>query len=345
LVKIEYLSSNGANGNNSSAYIAGAIPTGSSIVFLQPSFGGLDTPNLNAAKTVAPLVFSAQQRLVTKLDYVGFLAQLGYSSGVNVWGGEDNTPPMYGRLLFSINGIQTEDNTIVKELIGKIKERSMVTVLPEYVPPVSMVVNFNLQTTYDADMATIQPEQAKTLIQQELTGLYPIGSFNDTLTSQKIQTVVESYPGYYYENITDVELQYTVLPSTNTSTLNYKNKIKREETTTPGIGVRSSEFESPYYDNGTVIIYDVPILYPANSINPPIIGKLKLFSKNADGVIIDLDTVVGDVDYKTGIVSVAPSIANESFKLYVKPQSTTNIISKDEMYLTLNVNIEEPREI
>lgn len=345
LVKIEYLSSNGANGNNASAYIGGTIPAGSSVVFLQPSFGGLDSPNLAAAKTVAPLVFSAQQRLVTKSDYVGFLAQLGYSSGVNVWGGEDNTPPMYGRLLFSINGIQTEDNTLVKELISKIKERSMVTVLPEYIPPVSLIVNFSLQMAYDSQIVTVSPEKATPLIKQEIIDEYPIGSFNKNLTTQIIQTIVESYSGYYYENISDIELEYTVLPSSQPSTLNYKNKIMREETTTPGNGIRSSEFTSPYYETGTVQIYDVPILYPSNSINPPLIGKLKLFSKNSDGVIIDLNTVVGDVDYKTGIVSVLPNIANQSFKLYATPQSKTSVISKDEVYLRVNVKLEELQEI
>lgn len=345
LVKVEYLSSSGSNGNNASAYVSGSIPVGSSVVFLQPSFGGLDSPDLLAAKTVAPLVFSAQQRLVTKSDYVGFLAQLGYSTGVNVWGGEDNSPPMYGRLLFSINGIQTENNTIVSELIGKIKERSMVTVLPEYIPPVSMIVNFSLQMAYDSEIATITPDKATTLIKEELNNEYPIGSFNNNLTTQKIQTVVENYPGYYYQNISDLKLEYTVLPSSQPVSLNFKNKIYREESTTPGNGIESSEFESPYYEIGTVKIYDVPILYPDNSINPPLIGNLKLFSINADGQINDLNATVGKIDYKTGVISILPNVSNDSFKLLATPQSTTTVLSKDEVYLKLNVKIEQPQQI
>lgn len=345
LVKVEYLASNGANGNNASAYIGGTIPAGSSVVFLQPSFGGLDSPDLLAAKTVAPLVFSAQQRLVTKSDYVGFLAQLGYSTGVNVWGGEDNSPPMYGRLLFSINGIQTENNTIVSQLIGKIKERSMVTVLPEYIPPVSMIVNFSLQVAYDSQISTIVPNKATSLIKEQLNSEYPIGSFNKNLTSQIIQTIVESYPGYYYQNISDVELEYTVLPSSQPITLNYKNKIYREENTIPGNGIQSSRFESPYYETGLVKIVDVPILYPDNSVNPPLIGNLKLYSINADDTTNDLNAIVGTVDYKTGVVSILPNIANKSFKLKAIPQSTTTVLSKDEVYLKLNMKVEEPQQI
>lgn len=345
LVKVEYLASNGANGNNASAYVGGTIPAGSSVVFLQPSFGGLDSPDLLAAKTVAPLVFSSQQRLVTKSDYVGFLAQLGYSTGVNVWGGEDNSPPMYGRLLFSINGIQTENNTIVSELIGKIKERSMVTVLPEYIPPVSMIVNFSLQMAYDSEVSTITPDKATSLIKEELNSEYPIGSFNNNLTTQKIQTVVESYPGYYYQTISDVELEYTVLPSSQPVTLNYKNKIYREENTVPGNGIESSEFESPYYETGSVKIVDVPILYPSNSVNPPLIGNLKLYSINSDGEINDLNAIVGKVDYKTGLVSLLPNLSNTSFKLQAFPQSTTTVLSKDEVYLKLNIKVEEPQQI
>ena len=102
IVNIEYLSSNGSNANGTSTFTPIQTPNSSIIVNNLPSFGGLDAPDLDEAKRIAPLVFSAQQRLVTKSDYYGFLAQLGYSTDVNVWGGEDNSPPMYGRVLFSI---------------------------------------------------------------------------------------------------------------------------------------------------------------------------------------------------------------------------------------------------
>jgi hypothetical protein len=346
LVKVEYLSSNGSNSNNSSNYTAGLIPSGSSIVFLQPSFGGLDSPNLSSAKTVAPLVFSAQQRLVTKLDYIGFLAQLGYSNGVNVWGGEENTPPMYGRLLFSINGIQTADNSLVKQLLSKIKERSIVTILPEYIPPVSLVVNLTLQTTYNSETVTIMPEEAIDLIVNDINSEYKIGSFNNNLTEDKIRNTVQKYPGYFLTRISDVELEYTVVPSTRSVTLNYKNQINRVESTTAGNGITSTLFESPYFPTSKVQIYDVPILYPANSINPPVIGKLKLFSRDENtNNVDDLNVVVGEIDYKTGIVSLYPGISTQSFKLYAKPKAATTVLAKDEVYLTLNINAEQPQEI
>ena len=346
VVSFEYLSSNGSNANGTSIFTSIVTPS-STIVNNQPSFGGLDAPDLDEAKRVAPLVFSAQQRLVTKSDYYGFLAQLGYSESVNVWGGEDNSPPMYGRVLFSIAAIGTDDNTEIQNVISLIKERSIITVLPEYIPPRAVVVSFKLNINFNKDTVVSDPVTTVELMKLKLKEAYSLGEYNNSLTTLAIKTVVESFPGYSVNTDIENDLKLVVLvaPSTVISTINLKNRITQGPTTNSnGTGLFSSEFTSPYYTQGLVSIRDKPIKFPGAE-NPPLIGKLKLYTINSDGEYLDLDAIVGDINYKTGVVTLIPNITSEVFTLNVNPFDSGKIIAKDEIYLTLDITTTKPLPI
>jgi hypothetical protein len=351
IVKLEYLSSNGSNANGTSIFTSILTPNdGVLIVNNLPSFGGLDAPDLDEAKRIAPLVFSAQQRLVTKSDYYGFLAQLGYSEGVNIWGGEDNSPPMYGRVLFSVANIQTENNTEIKNVISLLKERSIITVLPEYVSPIAVTVEFKLNILYDKDLVVSNPEIVLQQIKSKLEENYPRGAYNTSLTTATITNIIDSFgPGYYLNDSLnkDFKLSLKVSPSTFVTTLNFKNRIKQATSINDiGLGLVSSEFRSPYYTEGLVIIRDQTILFPGAK-NPPTIGKLKLFTKNTISGIydVDLNANVGEINYKTGIISIHSNIASELFTIYVNPNNSNEILAKDEVYLSLDITTTTPLPI
>ena len=137
-----------------------------------------------------------------------------------------------------------------------------------------------------------------------------------------------------------------VAPSTNVATLNFKNRILQGTSTNDvGLGLFSSEFTSPYYNQGLVSIRDKPIIF-TNTTNPPSIGKLKLYTKDADGIFnVDLNAIVGDINYKTGVVTITPNIASEVFTVYVNPFYPDEIVAKDEVYLSLNVTTTTPLPI
>lgn len=341
-VKIEYLSSNGSSGNNSSSFRGVSIPFGSLVINLTPSSGGLDSPNLNDARKIAPLIFSSQQRLVTKSDYIGFLAQLGYSD-VNIWGGEDNTPPIYGRLLFSINGIQTTNNSEIKNIITKMKERSIVTVLPEYVPPASMAASFSLRTSYDPNIIENDPFIVLNSITQKIESNFPVGSFNKSLTTSFISSIVESYDGMNFLGISDVKLQYDLIPISSVTKINFKNPIKKVMNTNGG-GVESTPFTSSLYETEKVIIRDTPIRFPNPDLEKTSIGKLKLFTINDDGQETEIQNLtVGEVNYSLGIVTIYPEVSNtELFTLSAFPRNASEILAKDEVYLKLEIAKVQP---
>ena len=203
-----------------------------------------------------------------------------------------------------------------------------------------MTVNFILNTRYGTNAAT-DPTTAINGMITDLEAMYPIGSFGSSLKSSDVNSTVESYTGYSIDSIQDLSLQYTVLPSTRTTTLNFKNSIKKGTNTTSGVGVVSSPFVSSYYSQGTVQIRDVPILYTntATGTVSPSIGKLRLYGipQDTDNASEDLNAVVGEVNYTLGTVSVYPNLSVDSFDIKVNPVTTTLINSQDEVYLKLNI--------
>ena len=93
-------------------------------------------------------------------------------------------------------------------------------------------------------------------------------------------------------------------------------------------------------------IRDKPIIFTNTTGTPPQIGKLKLYTKDADGIFnVDLNAIVGDINYKTGVITISPNIASEVFTVYVNPFYPDEIIAKDEVYLSLDITTTTPLPI
>ena len=74
------------------------------VTTLTNAFGGADKDTIQDIKFNAPRSFQAQNRAVTVNDYIRIL-QRDYSAAESVvaWGGEENDPPVYGKIYLAIN--------------------------------------------------------------------------------------------------------------------------------------------------------------------------------------------------------------------------------------------------
>ena len=141
---IRYLRTNGTLGNNLSIFTCPALAS-SSVLTVSTSQGGKNKPNLDSIRFVAPKYFASQERAVTVNDYKALMIESGYfadDTEFSVFGGQDITPARFGRVFFTSNN-QLSDNTI-NEMTNFLKERSLVTVLPEYVSSNTLSVTVDL---------------------------------------------------------------------------------------------------------------------------------------------------------------------------------------------------------
>ena len=69
--------------------------------------GGAEPDSIDSIKLNAPFNYSAQNRAVTAADYKAIVPTV-YSNvqSLAVWGGENNDPPIYGKIYISIYLVQ-----------------------------------------------------------------------------------------------------------------------------------------------------------------------------------------------------------------------------------------------
>jgi phage baseplate assembly protein W len=140
VVNVTYLSTNGSLANRANNFV-GTAPVSSFTTFsaipVAASAGGSEKETVDQIKFAAPLQFTAQNRAVTKNDYVKLIQQrYPQFDAVNVWGGEENDPPVYGKVFISAKpklGFEvsdTEKEYFINEIVKPI---SVLTVTPEFV--------------------------------------------------------------------------------------------------------------------------------------------------------------------------------------------------------------------
>ena len=109
VVQVGYIVSNGENGNNLSrlSYAGqlvdnngGSITTNiTTMVVDQQSYGGAQIESVDSIKKYAPQIYASQNRAVTTVDYEAMIPKIyPEAESVSVFGGEELTPPKYGRV-------------------------------------------------------------------------------------------------------------------------------------------------------------------------------------------------------------------------------------------------------
>jgi hypothetical protein len=339
-VVIRYMVSSGSVANNifqftdsaSNTYREapeGNIDIGVSCENCNESSGGLDEPNINLIKFLAPKWFASQGRAVTKGDYLGLLLESNYINDQNdvaIFGGDEVFPPKYGRLFVSV----VNNNVDAISIINYLRENSVVTVLPEYVTPkyVNFVVDFSFIYTKQAPSELdkrIATRNVKTAIQNKLV----LNKFNSTFDPYTIsQDLNESLTNVVLNgNTFKISLRQDVLPDFTGGgeiSLNIGNPFSF-----PSLGQTSitTPFQFKSDDGTTRNIVLKVITTPTTSFNKPI--KLRAFDANTNREIQNID--FGSIQINTGTVYI-PDIALNPYTITIPLknnilESRTNNIS------------------
>lgn len=172
IVIVTYLVATGSNANGIRSFklideIAGLTST---TTLVSESSSGDEEESINDIKLVAPKSFISQNRAVTKNDYISLLnRKYPYFSAVTVWGGEENNPPVYGKVFFSVKPLGNYQVTLAEidsVIENVIKPYSVLTVKPEYVAPDYNFLNLDINVIYNPTKTSRTEGQIKTLVRQ-----------------------------------------------------------------------------------------------------------------------------------------------------------------------------------
>jgi hypothetical protein len=322
IITVTYMVSNKSLGNGATVYTYTGVGLGGivSCSTLTTSYGGKESETINEIKSNVSQSFFDQNRAVTAGDYVSLIKRL-YTNldSINVWGGEDNDPPQYGKVFISIkptNGpyLTPPEKSYLTETL--LKSKNVVSVTPEIVDP--SYLNLDVETTiyYNNNKTTRSADEISTAVQSTIA-LYRatnLKKFDGVFRMSKFAAAIDASDQSILSSITTFKLYSEVIPKYNaaaTYTLNIVNPIYSENV--PEEAFKSTGF---YIDNSDTVYY----------LDDDGIGNIRLYNIVSNtGVKAFKSLNIGTINYATGSIVVRglkiTNLVEANFYFIIKTQS------------------------
>lgn len=347
VIEVSYLVSSGSDGNFVKNFVFSGeiydnegrrVISNVSITVVSGSEGGDDLEDPEVVRRNAPNFYSSQNRAVTLNDYKVITQRLYPSvADIIVYGGEDESPPEYGRVKIAIKPKFSTvlSNSTKKDIITKLKKYTVASVTPVIVDPSIVDVLLDSEIYWNSNLTNFTREQVKRSVIENLTRYRDtnnISKFGGTIKKSKLTTVIDASEGSVVSNTTKVRIRKRFSPILNASAqylLCYVNEFKVP--CTGDTTIQSSAFRTSEYSD-----FDC---YLQNDET----GKIYLYtidSTTSNKTILNSD--VGTVDFTKGDVSLNPiqiiSGSNQDNEIFITaiPKSE-DIRAVREVYLNFAV--------
>ena len=182
--------------------------------------------SISSIKFQAPKAFSAQNRAVTKEDYITLISQnnLGIKfDAVNVWGGQENNPPAYGQVYVALkpSGSYTLTDVQKQQIINQIiTPISVMTVRPVIIDPDYTYIKVTANVRYDPKKTNYTSSQLQSLIVAAVNNFTTttLNTFNSTFSSSALNTaIITADPSIVTSDFT-IQVQKKFYPNLTTPT-------------------------------------------------------------------------------------------------------------------------------
>jgi hypothetical protein len=340
IVLVDYIVSSGAAPNSIPNFSATQTFTASGetkVVYLESvATGGQEKESIDSIRYNAPKFNATKNRVVTSQDYETLIrSRFSNINSIAVWGGEENNPPIYGKVFISIQPIpgsiitQADRDIIARDII---RPRSVVSIQPEFVDPIQTYIGLDVSVNYNKTLTSLTSSriesEVRTVVQNyftnnvnklqknfyysKLLGLV-IGT-TQSIFSASIQVKMHKRIPIIFGIFDDYEIRFN-------GNLETETLVSTNFNTT----ITGRQYEVYITDQHNMTVGDI--------------GTLVL-KRVSDDVIIGSN--IGTVDYTTGVVKInnitVDSLSGEEteLRIYVEPFGdaanvlTTNLTSTTE---------------
>jgi hypothetical protein len=341
-IVVTYLSTSGSLANRANRFTPGTTISMDNASYnittlvQSPAAGGRDKETISSIRRNAPISFASQQRLVTALDYKGvILTNYGAVEDVVAWGGEDNIPPKFGKVLVSLvfaDGVNAAAQQAIKDSIVRdvTDNLSIMSIDTEFVDPIITYVGCQTYFNYNPNKSTISVSIAESQVTNMIETYFAnnLGKFTGTFRRSNLLADIDNLSEAILDSRMDITLQRRITPSLNTST-SYNTNFP-------------VSLAAP--NNATHVITSNTFIYNSQ----PCSIKNKLSSTNlqvvsSTGVVV-VDNV-GSYNPTTGVVtltgltinSVVGYTANPELKISAIPANPATVRSSNNYVLELDL--------
>ena len=229
-VVVSYLQATGAAANGATTFIAddqvtvGSTDFNITIATTSNSAGGAEKETIASIKSNAPLQFASQQRLVTAEDYNALILS-NFSSvldDVISWGGNDNVPPVYGRVYVSLNfkdGITSDVQQVTKDqIITQLSDNlAIMSIDTVFADPAYAYLELTTTFNFDPDLSGNTSKTTETIVQNAINTYITsnLNTFGKVFRKSNVLAEVDDISPSILNSEMTVKMQVRFTPAAN----------------------------------------------------------------------------------------------------------------------------------
>ncbi len=300
IIILEYVVTNKEKSNGARTFSGTSVAgeTNITIATVSASSGGAEPETIQSIKYNAPLDYASQGRAVTTEDYKVIIPKVfADTKAVQVWGGEDNNPPIYGQVFVSIKTISGINLTQAQKdvITTSLDKYNIASVRPTIVDPEVTTIKLNTTFKYSANVTTKSGTELETLVRSTLStyNTSDLEKFDGIFRFSKMSRLIDDTDTSILSNISTVRIQKTITPQLNTLqkyTIDFANPLYNPHSghativSSTGFKIIGSTLEMFMDDDG--------------------MGNLRAYSLSGGTTKTYLDTNIGSVNYSTGVITI-----------------------------------------
>ena len=231
------------------------------------STGGAEKESIDSIKFKATKFYTSQNRLVTLNDYKAKVSEYyPNADAVAVWGGEDNDPPVYGKVFVALKPKNADylSETEKKQIKGQLNKLNMLTVRPELIDPEIVKILISTVFKYDASKTDLSIGELQTLVTGAINEFdnTNLKDFDAVFRHSNLLKAIDDSDSSVLSNITNIRLRKASEAKINQEvgyTVDFgngfnnphsgHNKVAGGITTTTGFMVSGDSVNTQYYDD------------------------------------------------------------------------------------------------
>jgi hypothetical protein len=301
---------------------------------------GAAAEDIDSIRFNAPRMYASQNRAVTPDDYKAIVySQFSDAASVTCWGGEDNNPPVYGKVYICIKPKDADKLTTTQKsaLIATIlDQRNVVSVQPIIVDPEFINIALNVTVYYNEQATSKTASEIAAGVTNTINAYNAndLSRFDGVFRYSKLSKLIDNSDQAITNNITTVLLRRELNVRYNTSAQYILNMINPIWS--------SGQPEESFRSTGFYVIGSDELHY----LDDDGVAHVRLFRFGANGIKIVVNPTIGNIDYAKGVVDIKnlhiTALADIDLEISIRPLSNDVVsaltqiaqIAKDHLKVT-----------
>jgi hypothetical protein len=330
LIVVDYRVTEGSASNGGGRFAINFDPTSPfselisdvDITTLAVAIGGDEIESTETTRFYAPRWFQTQERAIVATDYVVLMkTEFPEIHAINVYGGEELTPPQFGKVIVALDiaNVSGLPQSKLTQYYDFLKARCPLTVIPVFLSPIYTYIKIVTTVKYNINVTSESIDRMKTIVLNAITGFNTtfLDDFNTTFYFSKFERAIDDADPSIVSNLTEIWLYKEITPLltiVQTMTINFGLPLVNDLPALP----------SSHDMNEEKVLYSSSFTFDGQQCELEDDGAGIVRIVQAEASSFNFVKDVGRIDYDTGIIRLTDfkieGYDGPTLCLYVRPR-------------------------